>query len=118
MYSFGRITYADGKPLNYTINYLPEKIFPRLDKYDFDKDSLYSVIQKEYGVQIIKARRTIEAVIPDPIVARYLEISADMPVILFRCITYGKVYGKEVPIESFRCYYRTDHYKFYIDQVK
>lgn len=117
VYSFGRITYADDEPLNYTINYLPEKVFPGLDQYDLEKNSLYDVIQKEYGIQIVKARRTMEAVIPDPIIARYLGINADMPVVLFGCVTYGKVYGKEVPIESFRCYYRTDHYKFFIDQV-
>ncbi|MEI3520157.1 MAG: UTRA domain-containing protein [Anaerosacchariphilus sp.] len=64
-----------------------------------------------------KARRTVEAVLPDPTVAGYLGISPNMPVILFNCITSGIVYGKEIPIETFRCYYRTDHYKFYIDQV-
>ncbi len=117
VFSFGRITYADNEPLNYTINYLPEKVFPGLDQFDLEKNSLYEIIQKEYGIQIVKARRTMEAVIPDPIIARFLEINADMPVILFDCVTYGKVYGKEIPIESFRCYYRTDHYKFYIDQV-
>lgn len=117
VYSFGRITYADNEPLNYTINFLPEQLFPQLDQYDFEKVSLYNTIQQEYGVTIEKARRTVEAVLPSPIVARYLEINPDMPVILFECVTYGKSYGKEVPIESFRCYYRTDHYKFYIDQI-
>lgn len=117
VFSFGRITYADDEPLNYTINYLPERLFPGLDKYNLETNSLYDIIRSKYGVQIVKARRTMEAVLPDPVVARYLGISADMPVILFGCVTSGTVYGKNVPIESFRCYYRTDHYKFYIDQI-
>ncbi|MFA9462748.1 MAG: GntR family transcriptional regulator [Velocimicrobium sp.] len=117
LYSFGRITFADDEPLNYTITYLPEKLFPGLNQYDLEKRSLYDILQNEYGVSIVKARRTVEAVLPDPIIARYLGISADMPVILFGCVTYGTALGKEVPIECFRCYYRTDHYKFYIDQV-
>lgn len=117
VYCFGRITFADDEPLNYTVTYLPEKLFPGLDKYDLENGSLYGILQKEYGVAIVKARRTVEAVIPDPLVARYLGISVDMPVILFGCITYGRVHGQEVPIETFRCYYRTDHYKFYIDQI-
>lgn len=118
VHMFGRITYADQEPLNYTITYLPEKIFPGLERYDLEKRSLYDIIRKDYNVQITKARRTIEAVLPDPIVASYLQINDNMPVILFNCITYGIVHGKEMPIETFRCYYRTDQYKFYIDQVR
>ena len=117
VHMFGRVTYADQEPLNYTVTYLPEKVFPGLEQYDLEKRSLYDIIEKDYNVRITKARRTIEAVLPDSVIAGYLQISANMPVILFNCITYGIVNGKEIPIETFRCYYRTDHYKFYIDQV-
>lgn len=117
VHMFGRVTYADDEPLNYTETYLPEKVFPGLEKYDLEQRSLYDIIEKDYHIQITKARRTVEAVLPDPVVANYLGISPSMPVILFNCITCGIVYGKEIPIETFRCYYRTDHYKFYIDQV-
>lgn len=117
IFTFGRITYADGEPLNYTVTSLPEKSFPRLDSYDLEANSLYDILRNEYHAEIIKARRTVEAVLPEPVVARYLQISPDLPVILFRCVTYGKMFGKELPIETFRCYYRTDHYKFSIDQV-
>lgn len=117
VYMFGRITYADNEPLNYTVTYLPEKIFPGLDQYNLEQRSLYDIIEKDYHVRITKARRTVEAVLPNSDVAGYLGINVDRPVILFNCITSGNVYGKEVPIETFRCYYRTDHFKFYIDQV-
>lgn len=50
-------------------------------------------------------------------IAEYLDIEQGMPVILFGCTTYGEVNGQEQPIENFKCYYRTDKYKFYIDQV-
>ena len=95
-----------------------ENNFPKLLQYDFTKQSLYDVLKKDYGVSICKAKRTIEAVLPTEEVAKYLEIGNNMPVILFRCTTYGILNGRESPIENFRCYYRTDHYKFYIDQVK
>lgn len=118
MYSLARVTYADEEPLNYTVTHLAEKNFPKLLQYDFTKQSLYDVLKKDYGVSICKAKRTIEAVLPTEEVAKYLEIGNNMPVILFRCTTYGILNGRESPIENFRCYYRTDHYKFYIDQVK
>lgn len=113
----GRVFYADEETLNYTDSYLAEKLFPGLEQYNLEENSLYDIIQNVYQIKITKARRTIEAVLPYPDVADYLGISENMPVILFHCITYGIVHGKEVPIEKFRCYYRTDQYKFYIDQV-
>ena len=50
--------------------------------------------------------------------AEYLDIEEGSPIILFRCVTYGIVNGKEIPVENFKCYYRTDKFKFYIDQVR
>lgn len=114
----GRISYADLEPLNYTIAFLPEKIFPGLTEYDLEHESLYKLINDQYGVRITKARRTIEAVLAKDEIAKYLELEEGMPVILFRCVTYGIVNGKETPIEYFKCYYRTDKYKFYIDQIR
>lgn len=118
LFRLERITMADGEPLNYTVTYLPQKLFPGIEKYDFNSQSLYELLQKEYGVKFAKSRRTIEAVRTEEEIAEYLDIDEQMPVILFGSTTYGEVQGKEQPIESFTCYYRTDQYKFYIEQVK
>lgn len=118
VYMIGRILYADKEPLNYTLTFLPEKIFPSLLKYDLKKESLYQIITEVYGVKITKARRTIEAIGAQDEIAEYLDIEEGTPIILFRCITYGIVNGREIPIENFKCYYRTDKFKFYIDQVR
>lgn len=114
----GRISYADSEPLNYTIAFLPEKIFPGLTEHDLEHESLYKLINDQYGIRITKARRTIEAVLAKDEISKYLELEEGMPIILFRCVTYGIVNGKETPIEYFKCYYRTDKYKFYIDQIR
>ena len=87
-------------------------------KYDLKKESLYQIITEVYGVKITKARRTIEAIGAQDEIAEYLDIEEGTPIILFRCITYGIVNGREIPIENFKCYYRTDKFKFYIDQVR
>lgn len=117
VYRLARVLYADEEPLNYTVTYLPEKLFPGLEKHDFEEESLYQVISEQYQATITKARRTVEAVLVKDEIAEYLEIEPGMPVILFGCTTYGEVNGQEKPIENFKCYYRTDKYKFYIDQI-
>lgn len=113
-----RIFYANNKPINYTITYLPLSIFPGLEKHDFEKESLYSVIENNYGIKITHAKRTLEAILANEENSKYLKIQPGKPLILFRCETYGEIEGREVVIESFKCYYRTDKHKFYINQIR
>lgn len=113
-----RVYYADNEPLNYTTTYLPCKLFPGIENYDFGKESIYDVIENKYGVKITKTQRTLEAVLAMDDVADYLELEQKEPVILFRAITMGVINGKEIPIETFKSFYRTDRFKFHINQVK
>ena len=50
----------------------------------------------------------MEAILAKDEIAEYLELKEGS----------GIVNGKEIPIENFKCYYRTDKFKFYIDQVR
>jgi len=113
-----RVYYADDLPLNRTIAYLPERYFPKLHEHDFSSQSLYEVLEEEYGVKITRAKRTIEAVLAQGETAKQLQVEEGKPIILFRAVTYGVVNRKEVPIETFKCLYRTDQFKFYIDQIR
>lgn len=113
-----RIYYADGEPLNYTTVYLPYKLFPGVESHDFSLTSLYKVLEEEYGVKITRAERTLEAVLAYEEVQEYLNIRSGVPLILFRCITYGEIKGKEYPVETFKCYYRSDRFKFCVNQVR
>jgi len=113
-----RIFYADNKPINYTTTYLPLSIFPGLEKHDFEKESLYYVIENDYGIKITHAKRTLEAILANEETSKYLKIKSGEPLILFHCETYGEIDGREVVIESFKCCYRTDMQKFYINQVR
>ena len=106
LYMIGRIMYADQEPLNYTVTFLPERLFPHLLQYELEEASLYQILQSEYGVRITKARRTMEAILAKNEIAKYLELEEDSPIILFRCITYGVINGEEIPFENFKCYYR------------
>lgn len=117
VFRLGRILCANGEPLNYTVTNLPYKLFPHIEMHDYAKESLYEILQRDYGYTLTKARRTLEAVLATDEIAEYLDIITGMPLIKFGCTTYGTNGEEEVPIESFHCYYRTDQYKFYIDQI-
>lgn len=118
IFRLSRIYYADEDVVNYTVTCLPYKYFEGIEQNDFSKMSLYEQIEKEYGVRITRADRTLEAVIAHDDIADYLDVSENIPIILFQCVTYGMINGREHPIETLKCYYRSDKFKFCIHQVR
>lgn len=113
-----RIYYADDEPVNYTISYVNHNLFPGIERISFENASLYETIEQKYGGHITHAVRTLEAVTVDEIVAEHLKMKKGSPVLLFNAVTYAEINGKEHPVESFKCYYRSDKFKFYINQVR
>ena len=118
VYRLKRIYYADDEPINFTTVYLPHKLVPGIENHDFANNSLYAVLENEYNVKITRAERTLEAVLAYEDVQEYLNIRPGVPLILFQCVTYGEVKGKECPIETFKCYYRSDRFKFCVNQMR
>ena len=118
VYKVKRVYYADEEPLNLTTTYLPCKLFPGIEGYDFGEESIYQILESRYYTRVTKATRTIEAVLAGNDVSKTLNIDEGEPVLLFRAVTLGIVNGKEAPIETFKSYYRTDKFKFYINQQK
>lgn len=118
VFCMSRVYFADGEPINYTTVYLPYKLFKGIELYDFEKYSLYGVIENDYSIKITRAERTLEAVLSYGDICKELNIHAGIPLILFQCITYGEIKGKEIPIETFKCFYRSDKFKFCINQVR
>ncbi len=113
-----RVYYANLEPLNCTLTVLPHNYFPDIEKHNFEKESLYAVLEREYGVTITRATRTLQARLALEDMAKKLELHAGAPLLLFEAVTYGIVAGQEVPIEVFESHYRTDKFKFYINQVR
>lgn len=111
-----RVFYGDGYPINVTKSYIPYRLIPEIEKYDFSKSSLYKVLDEEYNIKILRANRTIEAVLAYDEVAKLLDIEEGKPILFFKGWVYGMVNGKETIVEFFKTYYRSDRSKFFIEQ--
>ncbi len=118
VFRLSRVYYADDEPINYTTAFLPYKYLKGIEKHDFEQESLYDVLEKTYNIPIVRAKRNIEAIIAHDEISEYLDVPNGVAIILFECVTYGIIAGKECPIETFKCYYRSDKFKFHIDQVR
>ncbi len=79
----------DNKPILLTTVYIPFKKFPNLMLYDFEKRSLYEVLE-ENNIFIKKAVREIEAKLSNKETSKLLEISDGSPIHYISSFGYGE----------------------------
>lgn len=118
IFQLERVYYANNNPINYTITNLNIEIFNGIENIDFRDKSLYKVLNKEYGLDLISAKRKIKAIFADENIAKKLEIEPGSPILKFECKTYGKCKSEEVVFEVYTSWYRTDMFDFYVDQYR
>lgn len=111
-----RVIYGDEIPINKNRSHLPYHFVPGIEKVDFNKESLYKIIEKDYGIVITRAIRTVEAILASEEIALQLRIKEGSPVMLFKGQVYAEMKGKEIIIEYFEAIYRSDQFQFYIEQ--
>lgn len=62
VYFLNRLRLANEEPMAIEYCYLPEKFFPDLIKYNFERCSLYEITKKEYSVAFNFMKQSIKAV--------------------------------------------------------
>jgi GntR family transcriptional regulator len=103
-----RIRLANDEPMAIERCYLPYDRFPDLLKFDFEKHSLYKVLEAEYGVKPGMCEETVEALLLDPTDARLLGVKRGAPALRIQRITQD-VRGNL--IEAEQSTFRADRYR-------
>ena len=114
-----RVLYADEYPVNITATHLVYDLVPGIEKYDFEKESLYNICEEVYHLVIRRAVRSLEPSLAGDRDAPYLQIAEDVPTLLFKATVYSApgIGKSEVPFEYFVSRYRCDKFKFYLEQT-
>ncbi|BCN32249.1 GntR family transcriptional regulator [Anaeromicropila herbilytica] len=112
VFSLIRIYYANGDPLCYTHSVLPYDYFNDIENHNFLNSSLYHIIENEYLVKIKSSKLSLKAVATPRIIANYLSVDIDTPILFTKAVTYGIIGDIERPIESFQTYYLTDNFEY------
>lgn len=108
IYYLKRLRYYEDTPVILLENHLPVKMFPELTKFNFDEDTLFNIIEREYQIKIRNGRRSFWAINAEGMTANLLEINEGTPIIFLEQITYSDG-GK--PIESSKVWIRSDKVK-------
>lgn len=109
VFALTRVRYIDNEPVTVETSFLDYKRFPKLTSYDFSVESLYSVIEEEYGVQPIKGAETVGITYATDYEAELLGINAGDALFYFTGVVYDE---KEDPVEYFKSIVRADKMRF------
>jgi GntR family transcriptional regulator len=84
-----RLRLASGEPVGIETTHLPVRLFPSLDKQDLERDSLYRIIETNYGVRLDSSEEQLQAVSAEAEDARLLRIRRGFPLFLMRRRVYS-----------------------------
>ena len=83
-----RVRFVDGDPYALETSTLLASRFPGLERYDFGLRSLYDVLARNYGTQLIRARETLAPVMLTAEQADLLNVGIEQPALRLIRATY------------------------------
>lgn len=110
VYKLVRLRYADEQPIVLVTSYIPYKIFPKLNEFNFEDVSLYSALD-DNNYPILQVRRKLEVLSADETTSDLLNIDENDPIFYFHTVGLTK---NNVPAEYSIAKYRGDINSFEI----
>ncbi|HEX4022316.1 MAG TPA: GntR family transcriptional regulator [Acidobacteriaceae bacterium] len=108
VFKLRRLRLADKTPIAVEISYTPVKYFPGIERIDFGRESLYSVLQNRYRVSIGWSEDVIEASKATTEEARLLTIPRGFGILSISRLVMSP---EGQPIEACWSRYRSDRYR-------
>lgn len=85
-----RLRFVDGEPYALEASAMAAERFPNLGRFDFGARSLYDVLAREYGTQLVRARETLAPVMLTAEQAELLQVRIDQPALRLSRTTYDR----------------------------
>jgi GntR family transcriptional regulator len=87
----------------------PAQRFPGFDRYDLSNRSTFDLMEKEYGVTVVRARQSLEPVAATEYEAGLLGVKPGAPLMLERRLSLDQ---DDQPVEYGKDLYRGDRFRF------
>lgn len=115
VFQIERLRFVDNEPIVLVTTYIPYSLCPRLADYDLSDQSLYAVLEKEFGLVISHGRRTIEAGQANARESQLLNVEELDPMLLLDSITYLE---DGTPVEFYHALHRGDRSRFEVELIR
>ena len=109
VYALTRLRLVDDEPVTIENCFMDYERFFNLDKHDFNKESLYSVIENDYNAKIMQGEERVAIAYATSYEAELLGIDPGQAVFYLSGVTYDE---QNKPIEYFKSIVRSDKVKF------
>lgn len=107
-----RLRIIDGEPLNFSKIHIVKKYCPLLLEEDLENQSLHSLIEKNYGLEIAKIKTIFYSIIPESDLLDLLYVEGLEPLQVLENVSF---LSKEKPIEYSINYFRTTKILFELE---
>ncbi|HHU48209.1 MAG TPA: GntR family transcriptional regulator [Clostridiales bacterium] len=104
-----RLRFANNEPIVLVVTYLPYNKCMGILSKDLEKESMYDILENDFGYRIAGASRTLESIVAGEYEAKLLDIKKGAPIQYFESIAY---LIDNTPIEYSLAKYRGDRNKF------
>ncbi len=104
-----RLRFGGNEPIGLQSTTILTELCPDLDRYDFNQESLYDILARNYQLVITEIRHTISAVVADDFHADLLRVVEGDPLLLVKTSAFV---GKGQVIEHTLSHYRADKYEY------
>lgn len=113
VYEVERIQFMEGVPVTLMRSLIPTDLCPGLETIDLSQEHFYRVLEREFGLALLRAEEYLEPVLADDYVAGHLQIAAGAPI--FHVERHSFTAGDRA-CEFRIAYMRGDRYRFRIDR--
>lgn len=114
VYLVRRVRLINREPVMLETFWMPVKRFPRFERYDITRHSVYEIMEKEYGVRVSRARQSLAPTIASEYEAELLHIETGAPLMLEERLSFD---ARGRPIEYGKDLYRGDRFRFVTDRA-
>jgi len=114
LYHLVRKRLLNDQPVGVETTHLVQAEFPGLELFDWNKESLYSILRERYGMDPVCGYNYIEAAAADETTARLLSIPKSTPVLSTERIT---CLSNLHPIELVHSVYRADRLRLKVEMT-
>ncbi len=109
VYKLERLRLANEQPIAHQISIIPEELCPGLKRYDFSKQSLYEVFEKDFNFILSWQKIIVNPIIANDSVAEMFDIPPQTPLLHTDSVLY---LAGGTPIESNKNIYLSERYQF------
>ena len=116
IYSFTEAILHQGKTPSKNTSILPRKLFPKLELFDFNRNSLYEVLKSFYQLSFTKARQILNATVGSSEIYGYLETEQNQPLLRINAASFCLYHDNETVFEIYESYILTDILSYYVEK--